>query len=168
MYDFFWCLKSLQTTTCLSISILNMQLVTFSPWFILPGCQPNFACVYVLDTNNGWVSVRLRARFPKRQFGAGINYLSWLHTTNLPQPNHPVIEITFDNSPLLGVPEVNIATDHPRKGIATRPYAGEDLFICVKRLLGKHVETGKGAFFFQYTTFNFSIAVVYFCKALGF
>lgn len=88
MYDFFWCLKSFQTTTCLSISILNMQLVTFSPWFILPGCQPNFASVYLLDTNNDWVPVRLRARFPKRQFGAGINYLSWLHTTNLPQPNH--------------------------------------------------------------------------------
>jgi len=128
MYDFFWCLKSFQTTTCLSISILNMQLVTFSPWFILPGCQPNFASVYLLDTNNDWVSVRLRARFPKRQFGAGINYLSWLRTTNLPQPNHPMIEITFDNSPLLGVPEVNIATDHPRKGIAALPYVGEDPF----------------------------------------
>lgn len=81
----------------------------------------------------------MRARFPKRQFGAGINYLSWLRTTNLPQPNHPMIEIAFDNSPLLGVPEVNIATDHPRKGIATPPYVGEDPFICVRRLLAKHV-----------------------------
>lgn len=54
-----------------------------------------------------------------------------------------MIEITFDNSPLLGVPEVNIATDHPRKGIATPPYAGEDPFICVKRLLAKHVKAEK-------------------------
>lgn len=50
-----------------------------------------------------------------------------------------MIEIAFDNSPLLGVPEVNIATDHPLKGIATPPYVGEDPFICVKRLLAKHV-----------------------------
>lgn len=139
MYDFFWCIKPFQTTTCLSISILNIQLVTFSPWFILPGCQPNFACVYLLDTNNAWVSVRLRARFPKRQFGAGINYLSSLHTTNVPQPNQPMMEIAFDNSPLLGVPEVNIAPDHPRKGTAAPPYVGEDPFICGRRFFAKHV-----------------------------
>lgn len=152
-----------------------MQLVTFSPWFILPGCQPNFASIYLLDANNDWVSVRLRARFPKRLFGAGINYLSWLHTTNLPQPNHPVMEITFDNSPLLGVPEVNIATDHPRKGITTLPYAGEDLFICVKRLLAKHVETGKGGGLFHIficfslcCLFIFSLTGLFvFCKVLG-
>lgn len=164
MYDFFWCLKPFQTTTCLSISILNIQLVTFSPWFILPGCQPNFACVYLLDTNNDWVPVRLRARFPKRQFGAGINYLSSLHTTNLPPPNQPMIEIACDNSPLLGVPEVNIATDHPRKGRTAPPYVGEDPFICVRRLFCKAC-MGRDFFFIIFFPLDFLVCR---CVAVAF
>lgn len=40
-----------------------------------------------------------------------------------------MIEIAFDKSPLLGVPVVRIAADHPRKDIATTPYAGIVLFL---------------------------------------
>lgn len=97
-------------------------------------CQPNFVSVYLFDTNNNWVCVHLSSRFPKRQFGARINYLLWLHTANLSQPNHPMTEIIFDRSPLLDEPEVNIATDHPWEDMATTPYAGEGPFICETRL----------------------------------
>lgn len=99
-------------------------------------CQPNFVSVYLFDANHDWVSVHLSSRFPKRQFGARINYLSWLHTTNLPPPNCPVTEMVVDRSPLLDGPEVNRAPDHPWEGMATAPDAGR-IFLLVKHNLNR-------------------------------
>lgn len=129
----FWYVKYFQTVVCISISILNMQVVTFSPWFIFRAAN-QILSLYTFLTLIMTESVHLSSRFPKRQFGAGINYLSWLHTTNLSQPNHPVTEIILDSLPLLDEPEVNIATDHPWEDMATTPYAREDPFICDTRL----------------------------------
>lgn len=97
-------------------------------------CQPNFVSVHLFDTNNDWVCAHLSSRFPRRQFGAKINYLSWLHTTNLSHPNHSMTEIILDSSLLLDEPEVNIATAHPWENMATTPYAGR-VHLLVKQIL---------------------------------
>lgn len=97
-------------------------------------CQPNFVSVHLFDTNNDWVCVHLSSRFPRRLFGAKINYLSWLHTTNLSHPNHSMTEIILDSSLLLDEPEVNIATAHPWEDMATTPYAGR-VHLLVKQVL---------------------------------
>lgn len=46
------------------------------------------------------MSFYLSSRFPKWQFGAAINYLSWLHSTDVTQAKLPVTEITLDSLPL--------------------------------------------------------------------
>lgn len=88
-------------------------------------CQPDFVSVYLFDSNNGWVSVHVSSRFPKRRFGAGINYLSWLHSTSLSHADQSVTDILLDSSPLRDALEVDTAAGHPWVYVATSPYAGE-------------------------------------------